>query len=111
MPPLNHTYFYDLEDYRMNLTEGWTKTINLKQNGLVFGKYGDSMQIDVVLGRASPFARFNPETSQIEIDRSKLSREWCGDYEIQVIARFNNITYTEHYKQTFWLTIVDDDPY
>ena len=40
-----------------------------------------------------------------------MSREWCGDYEIQVIARFNNATYTEHFKQTFWLTIVDDDPY
>ena len=47
----------------MNLTEGWTKTINLKQNGFVFGKHNDLMEIDVVLGRATPFAYFDPKTS------------------------------------------------
>ena len=63
------------------------------------------MSLDLKLGKAYSFASFNKTSKTLIINLGALSLVDVGKYEIQLQARYKNLTYTEDYKTSFTLVI------
>lgn len=105
--PPDHEYF-DLFDHSMDITEGWNFTL-----GEVRGKYGDLMTLEFSINKFGlrDFATFDDHntTNRFSIEEGALNESHVGVYKISAIAKFANDTYTEHYTDSFWLTIRNDN--
>ena len=106
--PPDHDYF-KLFDHSMDISEGWEFSL-----GAVPGKYGDLMTLEFSIDkpRLKDFAKFDDHntTNTFSIEQGSLDELDVGRYKISAIAKFENGTYTEHYTDSFWLTIRNDNP-
>ena len=106
--PPDHDYFR-LFDHSMDISEGWELPL-----GEIRGKYGDVMTLEFSINkpRLRDFATFDNDnkTNAFAIEEGSLNETHVGRYKISAIARFANGTYTEHYTDSFWLTVRNDNP-
>lgn len=106
--PTGHEYF-ELFDYSMDISEGWEFSL-----GEIIGKYGDIMTLEFSINkpRLRDFATFDNDnqTNTLSIEEGALNATHVGRYKVSAIAKFGNDTYTEHYTDSFWLTIRNDNP-
>ena len=106
--PPDHEYF-ELFDHSMDISESWEFSL-----GEILGKYGDVMTIEFSINkpRLRDFATFDDrnDTNTFSIEEGALNELDVGRYKVSAIAKFGNDTYTEHYTDSFWLTVRNDNP-
>lgn len=89
----------------MKIDEGWNLVIGSNQT--VYGNYGDEMQVRLDLRQAYLFTSYNQTAKELTIEKGSLTENEVGSYLIDAYAHFSNLTYTEHYKTSFTLTILN----
>lgn len=89
----------------MDISEGWEFSL-----GSIFGKYGDYMEVEFSMQKVDRFATFEPGPNKFQIEQGALNETDVGLYKISAIAKFQNETHTEHFADSFYLTIRDDTP-
>jgi len=68
------------------------------------------MEVEFSMEKVEKFATFEPGPNKFQIEPGALTASDVGLYKISAIAKFQNETHTEHFADSFYLTIRDDTP-